>query len=126
MTPSIPVGEVRLLGDRAFLIGVADAAAARALAGELTAALGGEAEVVCGAATVMVHATDADTELGPLAGLADRCVARRARHARPGSTGRPAPPSPSPVGSTGPIWRRWPRGRPSGPTRWRRCSRRNP
>ena len=35
MTPSIPVGEVRLLGDRAFLIGVADAAAARALAGEL-------------------------------------------------------------------------------------------
>jgi KipI family sensor histidine kinase inhibitor len=71
MTPSIPVEEVRLLGDRAFLIGVADAAAARALAGELTAALGGEAEVVCGAATVMVHATDDDAELGPVLALAD-------------------------------------------------------
>ena len=53
MTPSVPVGEVRLLGDRAFLIGVADAAAARAVAEELTAALGSEAEVVCGAASPM-------------------------------------------------------------------------
>ena len=64
MTPSVPVGEVRLLGDRAFLIGVADAAAARAVAEELTAALGGEAEVVCGAATVMVHAVEVDATSG--------------------------------------------------------------
>jgi KipI family sensor histidine kinase inhibitor len=80
MTPSIPVGEVRLLGDRAFLIGVADAAAARALAGELTVALAGgsdaadaadAAEVVCGAATVLVHATAADAELGPLLARAE-------------------------------------------------------
>jgi KipI family sensor histidine kinase inhibitor len=77
MTPSIPVGEVRLLGDRAFLIGVADAVAARALAGELTVALADAgdaadgAEVVCGSATVLVHATDADTELGPLLTLAN-------------------------------------------------------
>ena len=39
MSTSVPVGEVRLLGDRAFLIGVADAAAGRALAGELTTRL---------------------------------------------------------------------------------------
>jgi KipI family sensor histidine kinase inhibitor len=74
MTPStrsIPVGEVRLLGDRACLIGVADAAAARALAEELTAACDDRAEVVCGAATVMVHATGADAELGPLLALVD-------------------------------------------------------
>ena len=82
MTPSIPVGEVRLLGDRAFLIGVADAAAARALAWELTSALGDEAEVVCGAATVMVHVTDANVELGPL--LASTHTVR-------GSPGRRAP-----------------------------------
>jgi len=70
MTPSVPVGEVRPLGDRAFLIGVTDAVAARALAGELTPALHGEAEVVCGAATVMVHATAGDAALGPMLSLA--------------------------------------------------------
>ena len=78
MTPSVPVGEVRLLGDRAFLIGVADAAAARALAGKLTETLSepagslpvaeGGAEVVCGAATVMVHVTDDDAELAAAPG----------------------------------------------------------
>jgi biotin-dependent carboxylase-like uncharacterized protein len=70
MTRSIPVGEVRLLGDRAFLIGVADAPAARAVAGELAAALGGEAEVVSGAATVMVHAVGVDADLGPMVAAA--------------------------------------------------------
>jgi biotin-dependent carboxylase-like uncharacterized protein len=71
MTRSIPVGEVRLLGDRAFLIGVADAAAARAVAEELRSAVDSGAEVVCGAATVMVHAVEADAALGPMLTLAD-------------------------------------------------------
>jgi len=70
MTRSVPVGEARLLGDRAFLIGVADAAAARTLAGELAPALAPDAEVVSGAATVMVHATAADAALGPMLELA--------------------------------------------------------
>jgi KipI family sensor histidine kinase inhibitor len=63
MTASIPEGEVRPLGDRAFLIGVVDPAAGRALAEQLRETLDGAAEVVCGAATVMVHATDAEAEL---------------------------------------------------------------
>ncbi len=74
MIPSIPVGEVRHLGDRAFLIGVADAPAARSLAEELTAALAESVEVVCGAATVMVHATEGDAELQPV--LATAAVVR--------------------------------------------------
>jgi len=106
MTSSIPVGAVRLLGDRAFLIGVADAAAARALAGELTVALTGVAgtaetaetaetagatEVVCGSATVLVHVTDADAELGPVLALAETVrddVARRDPSTRPVGTPR--------------------------------------
>jgi allophanate hydrolase subunit 1 len=59
---SIPAGEVRRLGDRAFLIGVPDAAAARWLAGELTASFGAAAEVVGGATSVMVHVIDGDTD----------------------------------------------------------------
>jgi KipI family sensor histidine kinase inhibitor len=74
MIPSIPVGEVRHLGDRAFLIGVADAPAARLLAEELTAALAESVEVVCGAATVMVHVTEGDAELQPV--LATAAVVR--------------------------------------------------
>ena len=58
MTPSVPEGEVRPLGDRAFLIGVAGASAARALAWQLAPALEGTAEVIGGAATVMVQLTD--------------------------------------------------------------------
>jgi len=64
MRRSVPVGEVRLLGDRAFLIGVADAAAGRALARALAAPVAGEADVVCGSASVMVRATDPGAELG--------------------------------------------------------------
>jgi KipI family sensor histidine kinase inhibitor len=81
MTPSIPLGEVRRLGDRAFLIGVADAVASRKLVEELTTALGDDAEVVGGAASVMVHATDAETDLRPLVAMANGVcdeVARRA------------------------------------------------
>ena len=50
MTRSVPVGEVRLLGDRAFLIGVADAAAGRVLARVLETSLDGAPErgVRCG------------------------------------------------------------------------------
>lgn len=79
MTPSIPVGTVRPLGDRAFLIGVADAAAARGLARRLSTALVGEAEVVCGSATVMVHATDPDAQLSSLAAAAGGTQAELAR-----------------------------------------------
>ena len=48
MTPSVPVGELRALGDRALLIGVADASAGRALAWALARAFEGAADVVCG------------------------------------------------------------------------------
>ena len=54
-TRSVPVGEIRPLGDHALLLGVADAAAARRLTRSLHAArLEGVAEVVGGLATVMV------------------------------------------------------------------------
>jgi KipI family sensor histidine kinase inhibitor len=76
MNPSVPVGEVRPLGDRAFLIGVADAAAARVLAAGLTEELAGAAEVVCGSATVMVQATG-DAALPPLRAAAERLQAAR-------------------------------------------------
>ena len=75
MTPSVPVGELRALGDRALLIGVADATAGRALAWTLAGAFDGAADVVCGTATVMVHATDPDAELRPLWGIAAGMVA---------------------------------------------------
>ena len=70
MTPSVPVGELRALGDRALLIGVPDATASRALARVLAGAFDGAADVVCGTATVMVHATDPDAELRSLWGTA--------------------------------------------------------
>jgi KipI family sensor histidine kinase inhibitor len=68
MNRSIPDGEVRLLGDSAFLIGVADAATGRALVEDLTATVGEEVEAVGAAATVMVRLIDTteldDTDLG--------------------------------------------------------------
>ncbi len=64
MNPSVPAGEVRLLGDRALLVGVRDATEARALAPALEAALAeagiAGAEVVCGFATLAVVLGDAD------------------------------------------------------------------
>ncbi len=52
---SVPVGEIRRLGDHALLVGVPDPRAARRLTRALTAArLEGVAEVVGGLATVMV------------------------------------------------------------------------
>ena len=77
MTPSVPVGELRALGDRALLIGVADATAGRALARALAGAFEGAADVVCGTATVMVHATDPDAELRSLWGTAAGVVESR-------------------------------------------------
>jgi len=54
-TRSVPVGEIRRLGDHALLVGVPDAVAARRLVRALTAApLEGVTEVVGGFATVMV------------------------------------------------------------------------
>ncbi len=92
MTRSVPVGEVRPLGDRAFLIGVPDAPAARVLAGQLATALAGEAEVVCGEATVMVHVTDADAEFPAVLAAADAVRAEVAR--RPASDGPDGPVDP--------------------------------
>jgi KipI family sensor histidine kinase inhibitor len=66
MTRSIPVGAVRLFGDRALLIGVDDPAAGRALVASLEPRLGPEAELVCGLATVCVLARDPATTPGPL------------------------------------------------------------
>ena len=77
MTPSVPVGELRALGDRALLIGVADATAGRALAGVLAGAFEDVADVVSGTATVMVHASDPDTELRSLWGTAAGVVESR-------------------------------------------------
>jgi KipI family sensor histidine kinase inhibitor len=85
MTRSIPDGEVRPLGDRAFLIGVADPAAGRALARELGARLGhaGGVEVVCGFATVMVSLVDLNVEPGAVLAVAEDVLA----HATPLRTG---------------------------------------
>ncbi len=78
MTRSVPVGEVRPLGDRAFLIGVADAAAARAFARSLRSVLAGggagAVDVVCGYATVAVCLADPATELEPVRRAAARVL----------------------------------------------------
>ena len=59
MTRSVPVGEVRLLGDRALLVGVADAPAGRRLGRALQRWwTGGAVEIVGGFATVMVALCD--------------------------------------------------------------------
>ncbi|MGA2305123.1 MAG: carboxyltransferase domain-containing protein [Acidimicrobiales bacterium] len=73
-TRSVPVGEIRRLGDHALLIGVPDAVAARRLTRSLAAArLEGVAEVVGGLATVMVafdpRAGDVDDRRSVLAHL---------------------------------------------------------
>ncbi len=80
MKRSVPVGEVRRLGDRAFLIGSADPASGRALARALAAALAesGEVEVVCGFATVAVLVSDRDAELEAVRAVVLQVVAARA------------------------------------------------
>jgi KipI family sensor histidine kinase inhibitor len=77
MTQSVPSGELRRLGDRAFLIGVASPAAGRSLARVLRQELAGNAEVdvVCGFATVAVLLVDHDTDLEPVLSRAGRVAA---------------------------------------------------
>jgi KipI family sensor histidine kinase inhibitor len=77
MMRSVPVGEVRRLGDRAFLIGTADPASGRALARALEQALAetGDVEMVCGFATVAVLLSDPDTELEPVRAVAAHVTA---------------------------------------------------
>ncbi len=83
MTRSVPIGEVRPLGDRAFLIGVADAAAGRGLARALETVLAGVADVVCGAATVMVGDPDPDADLRSVRATAEEVLAERTGGAAP-------------------------------------------
>jgi KipI family sensor histidine kinase inhibitor len=60
---SIPLGEIRRLGDDALLVGVANAATARRMAGAIAAAdLPGVSEVVGGQATVMVAFADPEED----------------------------------------------------------------
>ncbi len=90
MTRPVPLGAVRLLGERAVLVGVEDAAAGRALARALYAAgdgCGGDAiEVVCGELTVMVAWGDdgEDGEDGALNGAVQRALAAVALAEEPG------------------------------------------
>ena len=64
MTRSVPVGEVRPLGDRALLIGVDDPSAGRALEHALQDTLRGiDAELVCGFATVALLLRDPDVTI---------------------------------------------------------------
>ena len=97
MTPSIPTGETRVLGERALLVGVRDAAAARALAAALAPALvaacGRDAaehavEVVCGFATVGVVLTDPVVDLATVRDAVERVLAAGAEPATP-ADGRP-------------------------------------
>ncbi len=94
MTHSVPVGEVRRLGDRAFLIGADGPEAARSLARALQVALGdgdgevggggedsgGVVELVCGFATVAVLVTDPEVELDALQAAARRVAAAFGGH----------------------------------------------
>ena len=84
MMRSVPVGEVRRLGDRAFLIGTADAASGRALALALGRELAeaGAVEVVCGFATVAVLVADPVAELAPVRAVVARLL---------GASGEPGP-----------------------------------
>jgi KipI family sensor histidine kinase inhibitor len=81
MTRSVPVGEVRLLGDRALLIGVADSAAARALTRALREGLAeaGDLQVVPSFATVAVLLGDDSGDLEAVRAVALRVVAASGR-----------------------------------------------
>jgi KipI family sensor histidine kinase inhibitor len=78
VTRSIPDGEVRPFGDRAFLIGVADPASGRALRRALEARLGdtGAIEVVCGFATVMVSLAGHDLDPEALLAVTEEVLTR--------------------------------------------------
>ena len=119
---SVPQGTVRPLGDRAFLIGVADPEDGRALAGVLAETEGwpgSSLDVVCGFATVMVAVRDPDLDVAAV----EEIVQRRAADRPPVGAARPAgarswcpAPSTAPISTT---WRRWP---VSNETTWSACS----
>ena len=118
MTRSIPVGEVRRLGDRAFLIGVADAAAAPGAGGRPDGWPAGGVEVVCGSATVMVPLTEPDVD------VVARAAADAARaEVAPPRPRRDAAPARAALVTVPCLRRARPRRggrarRVSGPTRW--------
>ncbi len=72
MNRSVPVGEVRDLGDRALLVGVADPGAGRHLTRRLDGAWpAGSVEIVGGFSTVMVALADPEIELDDVRGAVD-------------------------------------------------------
>jgi biotin-dependent carboxylase-like uncharacterized protein len=88
---SVPLGEVRPLGDRAFLIGVADPEDGRALAALLAETEnwpGTSLDVVCGFATVMVAVRDPDLDVGPVEDIVLGRVTGRPPVAASASPGR--------------------------------------
>jgi KipI family sensor histidine kinase inhibitor len=85
------MGAVRPLGDRAFLIGVADPEDGRALAGTLAQTEGWPAsslDVVCGFASVMVAVRDADLDVAAVEEMVQRRAVGRTPAAGAGSSGR--------------------------------------
>ena len=95
MRRSVPEGEIRRLGDRALLIGVADAAAGRSLAAALMARLRDEADpdevdIVCGSATVMIHAASPKVEISSVRRTVDETRATVAERGARGTTDGPA------------------------------------
>ena len=78
MIRSVPVGEVRLFGDRALLIGVADPMAGGALAQAVSAekALYGAVEKVCSFTTVMVVLRDQAVRLDAARRAVEDALAR--------------------------------------------------
>jgi KipI family sensor histidine kinase inhibitor len=91
MKRSLPLGAVRPLGDRAFLIGVADAADGRALAAGLAEVAGwpGESlDVVCGFSTVMVAQRDPEADPAAIEAIVQRQATRRPVVGTPLAPGR--------------------------------------
>jgi KipI family sensor histidine kinase inhibitor len=91
VTRSVPLGEVRLFGDRAFLIGVADAESGRALARAVHAAAAdaGAIETVCSFATVMVVLRDPAARLGVVRSAIEDALTRVGAGPGADSGGRP-------------------------------------
>ncbi len=88
MNRSVPVGEVRDLGDRALLVGVADPIAGRDLARYLDDAWPvGAVEMVCGFATVMLALTDPRLDLDAVRIAVDDAL--RSGPVAPGAAGAP-------------------------------------
>ena len=91
MNRSVPLGEVRPLGDRAFLIGVADPEDGRALAAVLAETEswpGPSLDVVCGFATVMVAVRDPDLEVAAVEEMVQRHASARPPATAPAAPGR--------------------------------------